>query len=495
MELQWNSMPWTYLKTNVDQVMNQEQTLEVRLGDGMPDIGRVLCAWGQPVLRGKEWRNDSMGITGGVSVWVLYMPEDGSGVQSVQTWLPFQGKWNLQDSHREGVTRVDCLLRSVDARTLSARKLMVRANVGILGQAFEQTQTNVYQPGELPEQVYALKKDYPICLPVEAGEKVLNLEQSMPPVANTEQVLACWVRPVVSEQNVVGDRVVVRGTAYADLVCRSDDGRVFTQTMDLPFAQFADLDREYDKEASAAITMAVSNLELELVENEIRVKCSLIAQYVIREQRILSIAEDVYSPVRKVKLSVQQLSLPAILDSRSELTEATLDMDIPGGQPIDGVFLPDHPTVYREENGATLELPGSVQLLYYDADGSLQAKTEPWIDNVRFPVSERAKIHTSITQMQRPSQSLYAGSVQLTSQLRLNIVTTGSLEVPMVMALDIGEVITPDPDRPSLLLQRMGDGDLWNLAKSTGSTVDAIWEANGLQGEPVQGQMLLIPVI
>ena len=495
MELQWNSMPWTYLKTNVDQVMNQEQTLEVRLGDGMPDIGRVLCAWGQPVLRGKEWRNDSMGITGGVSVWVLYMPEDGSGVQSVQTWLPFQGKWNLQDSHREGVTRVDCLLRSVDARTLSARKLMVRANVGILGQAFEQTQTNVYQPGELPEQVYALKKDYPICLPVEAGEKVLNLEQSMPPVANTEQVLACWVRPVVSEQNVVGDRVVVRGTAYADLVCRSDDGRVFTQTMDLPFAQFADLDREYDKEASAEITMAVSNLELELVENEIRVKCSLIAQYVIREQRILSIAEDVYSPVRKVKLSVQQLSLPAILDSRSELTEATLDMDIPGGQPIDGVFLPDHPTVYREENGATLELPGSVQLLYYDADGSLQAKTEPWIDNVRFPVSERAKIHTSITQMQRPSQSLYAGSVQLTSQLRLNIVTTGSLEVPMVMALDIGEVITPDPDRPSLLLQRMGDGDLWNLAKSTGSTVDAIWEANGLQGEPVQGQMLLIPVI
>ena len=44
MELQWNSMPWTYLKSNVHQVINQEQTLEVRLSDGMPDIGRVLCA-------------------------------------------------------------------------------------------------------------------------------------------------------------------------------------------------------------------------------------------------------------------------------------------------------------------------------------------------------------------------------------------------------------------------------------------------------------------
>ena len=146
MELQWNSMPWTYLKSNVHQVMNQEQTLEVRLSDGMPDIGRVLCAWGQPVLRSKEWRNEGMSITGGVTVWVLYMPEDGSAPQSIQAWLPFLGKWSFSDSRREGVIRTDCLLRSVDARTLSARKLMVRTNVGMMGQALEQTQTDVDQP-------------------------------------------------------------------------------------------------------------------------------------------------------------------------------------------------------------------------------------------------------------------------------------------------------------------------------------------------------------
>jgi len=56
-------------------------------------------------------------------------------------------------------------------------------------------------------------------------------------------------------------------------------------------------------------------------------------------------------------------------------------------------------------------------------------------------------------------------------------------------------MLQPDPNRPSLLLQRMGEGDLWSLAKATGSTVDAILDANGLQGEPAPDQMLLIPVI
>ena len=88
MELQWNSMPWTYLKSNVHQVMNQEQTLEVRLSDGMPDIGRVLCAWGQVMVRGKEWRGDDVSVNCGVMAWVLYAPEDGSQAQCVECWIP-----------------------------------------------------------------------------------------------------------------------------------------------------------------------------------------------------------------------------------------------------------------------------------------------------------------------------------------------------------------------------------------------------------------------
>jgi hypothetical protein len=65
----------------------------------------------------------------------------------------------------------------------------------------------------------------------------------------------------------------------------------------------------------------------------------------------------------------------------------------------------------------------------------------------------------------------------------------------MIMAVELGQLQQLDPDRPSLLLRRMDCSDLWSIAKSCGSTVSAIMQANGLAQEPEQGRMLLIPVL
>ena len=125
----------------------------------------------------------------------------------------------------------------------------------------------------------------------------------------------------------------------------------------------------------------------------------------------------------------------------------------------------------------------------------LQAKTEPWSHTVQLPAAEKSKIYTSISQAQSPVPMPLSDGVRLNSQLRLEATTMAELELPMVTALEVGEMLQPDPNRPSLLLQRMGDGDLWSLAKATGSTVEAIRDANGLQDEPAPDQMLLIPVM
>jgi hypothetical protein len=61
-------------------------------------------------------------------------------------------------------------------------------------------------------------------------------------------------------------------------------------------------------------------------------------------------------------------------------------------------------------------------------------------------------------------------------------------------ALEIGDPVRPDPQRPSLILCRAGERSLWELAKQCGSTVDAICRANQLTGEPAADKILLIPV-
>ena len=85
MELQFQKSQCRCLGRAVREVKNTELTQEVRLSDGMPDIGRVLGAWGQAVLRSKEWRAGQVSASGGVMTRILYAPEDGSEIRSLDT--------------------------------------------------------------------------------------------------------------------------------------------------------------------------------------------------------------------------------------------------------------------------------------------------------------------------------------------------------------------------------------------------------------------------
>ena len=89
----------------------------------------------------------------------------------------------------------------------------------------------------------------------------------------------------------------------------------------------------------------------------------------------------------------------------------------------------------------------------------------------------------------------HGGGTRLSGRIRLDTVTAGQLQTEMVTAMKVGEAIARSEDSPSLLLQRVGEEDLWQLAKASGSTVEAIREANGLENEPIPGALLLIPVI
>ena len=71
----------------------KEETQEVKLPESMPDIGRLIAAWGQVVLRGKEWRGNGMSVTGGVMGWVLYLPEGEAEAEPAAQEAPLPCRW------------------------------------------------------------------------------------------------------------------------------------------------------------------------------------------------------------------------------------------------------------------------------------------------------------------------------------------------------------------------------------------------------------------
>lgn len=497
MEANFERKAISCLNTALRQVQNSEQTLEMKLPEGMPDVGQVLTAWGQPILRSKEWRDDQVQFTGGMMVWVLYAPEDGGEEQCVQGWIPFQMRWDLPENTPEGILRLRCLTRFADGRSTSPRKLLIRAGMAVMAEAFAPMELVAAVPDQCPEQVALLKNTYPVRLAKEAGEKSFQLEEELhlPDSAPKIGQLITWrMNPRITDQRILTDKAVLKGNGNLHVLYRSDAGQFHSWDFDLPFSQYADLRREYGSDARMDVALMPTAMELELQENgSLDLRGGMTAQYQITDKEPLTLVEDAYSPAWDLTIQQENLTPPVVLENRRENLYGEQTVSAHANLTADVQFLPDFPRQRRTEEGVELENSGQFQVLYYGEDGRLHGSTARWEGKQAVPAHENSRI-LAVPMVPETQAVTGNGRILLKAEMPVELTTVTDQSLPMVTGVELGQRKQPDPNRPSLILRRAGDSRLWDIAKASGSTMEAIRRANGLTGEPTPGQMLLIPV-
>ena len=495
MELQLKKNACCYVRELVCQCREQELTDEIRLGESMDDIGRVLGAWGQVLIRGKEWRPDRVAVSGGVMVWVAYIPENSTQPQVVEGWLPFHEQWPIADTQRDGSIIVSGHLTFCDARSVSARKLMVRAGLCLDTHVYAPDSACIYTADQLPEQLQVQVIKLPVMLPTEAGEKSFNMEEQLPVPSSCpkmQKLLRYNMLPQILETRVSGGRVIFRGVGVIHGMGLDDDGQVHSFDTEVPFSQYAQLDREYEEGAEAAVQLAVTNLELEIADGQmINMKCGLSGQYVIRELAELDVAQDAYCPGYAVDICKEELDLPTVLKEESRVLEARRSCPCDGARIADAEFMVGMPEHRVTGEGTELLLSGRFLILYYDREGQLQSMTAKW--EQEDLIDHGADIQTRTMVM--PCGKSAATLAEAQGQLKLSCSLVSAQGLTMISQIELGEQVAAEENRPAMIVKKAGAASLWDIAKNTGSTVEAIRCANGLQQEPDPEQMLLIPVL
>ncbi len=493
MQLQFSKKTLPYLRRAVWEAKNEEHTQEVKLSDSLPDISRILGTWGQPLIRSKEWRGSSMSVSGGIMVWILYAPEEGEH-QCVETWIPFQTQWDFPQTQYDAAMRISCHLKGIDARSVSARKMIVRAVLDMAGEALEPTQGDWFQCEEIPTDIQILRNHYPVCLPMEAGEKMITLDEELTPASisgQIQKILRCTLQPEIVDQKVMADKVVYRGIARAELLCRCGEGSLESCEFEIPFSQYAQLEKEYNGHAFSDIIPAVTNLEADIQENgNLRLKAGLVGQYVVYDTTDMELITDAYSNQRSIALQQQKLELPAVLDIRQETlhVESTAE-DFPE-EVVDMKLLLQHPILTKNGDARRLEIPGALQLLGFGENGDLMGMHAKWEKSLEL----LADGDTAVLARSSPKGKTQKTGSSISADVVLDMLFVTQTEIPMVTGLEVGEPKTQDDDRPSLILRRVGNDSLWEIAKSCASTVEAIQSCNGLSSEPHEDCLLLIPV-
>ena len=137
-----------------------------------------------------------------------------------------------------------------------------------------------------------------------------------------------------------------------------------------------------------------------------------------------------------------------------------------------------------------MTVAGGFQLLSADAENRLTGELLHWELAEDLAVEENTAVGAQCRLSGHPRMS----PREVRADAQLYAACIGETKIPMVTGLELGEEIPPDPDRPSLILRRAGHKGLWELAKETGTTPEAIWAANSLTEDPDPDRLLLIPV-
>ena len=495
MQFQFPKKTLHCLGSAVEETKDLEITQELRLTDGMPDVGRILGVWGQVMVRSKQWLGDEIGLSGGVKMWVLYAPEEESALKVTEGWIPFQVKWDVRSEGKEGPVRMMPLLRYADARSVSARKIMLRAGLGVLAQGMHLLNTEISVPEELPEQVQVLKQSYPVHLPVEAGEKTFSVDVDLDWDPGMK-LISYTLSPDVAEAKVHGDKLAFKGNAAVRLVFSTEEGKLQSKTCDLPFSQLIDLEQSYGPEADADLSVAVTDLETDSQDaDKLRIKCAMVGQYLVDDRQILELAEDAYCPGRALEYETASPELPVLVEVRTESLKAERFWNGNMESVVDVRFLSDHPIVHHGQDRADLELSGVFQILHYREDGSLQMSNVRWEENVSIPIDDSCRIQGilrspgNIQMVAGGGGTIISTTVQLQTRVKLD------RGISMITSLEMGQAEDRNPDRPSLILRKANHDSLWVIAKACGTTVEAIRNANGGIEQPAPEQMLLIPMI
>ncbi|MCQ2418173.1 MAG: DUF3794 domain-containing protein [Clostridia bacterium] len=478
----------------------QEETAEIIVPEGWPDIFRVVDSFAAVQLRQKEVGTGIVTVSGGVRGGILYVPEGEQKPKLLQTYLPFTVKKEIERLEVNDKVQIQLQVCQVDARMISSRKAMLRLSLASSIAAYSPQQIVTYTLPEPEQDIMTYSSVLPMKLCLDAEEKsfAVNEEVLLPEeLPAVEEILKEQYRLNVTEKKMVGNKLAYKGTIGVHTLYSAQDGSLNSCDSELPFSQYVELSEDRDG-CEPEIVLSVTGAELttdgQLDCHRLLLNMNLLAQCTVFGVCSVPFVSDAYSTVETLMPEYHSISLTGLLDHREYRDTMVSKLTVPIKKTVDVYAYPEQ--VRQNRNGDTLCLQYAlnVNLLYYDQDNQLQGRTVHIEHSSDMSLSPNGQCRAGIL-LTEPCAVMNGGQ----TELRCPIVSVAdSYAAQEIRGICGGktEPIEEEAERPSLILRRIGQEEsLWSIAKSYRTTVQKIMEANGLQEEAAMSEtLLLIPM-
>lgn len=498
MELVFQEDRLEYLGRTFCETMTLEQTADLIVPDSYSDCERVVDAFGTVLIRAEECVAGAVSVSGVVQAGVLFVTEDGA-IERLETQIPFSARRELSGEPEERTLQCRCMLRSVDARLLNSRKLLVRVGISCMLTVYARRCFTAYDM-QAPAPALQLKRTrLPLRMPVGLGEKSFPIHEELELPEGKHalaRLLRCLCSVQVQEQKMVGDKAVFKGALCVHALYADTDDALQTHDWTLPFSQYAQTERELD-ESELQTVFSLISFEVEPEgTNDCRrlfLSANVLAQCTVFGRQELSLIEDAFCTDAELNPVWQDCTLTGVLDR--QVFHETAVAELEARRLVDAWIYPEEAQTQRTEGTLRLELPLNCNALYYDETGALQGTILRLHAAVETELSENGNCAVSGLCCGEIAGSTGGSRLGLRVPLTLTVESSAEHRLHTLCGAELQPLAETQARRPAVILRRTdAEEELWEIAKRLRAPVQSILEANDLASPNVPANtMLLIP--
>lgn len=478
------------------QTFSLSEGQECVVPDTLPDIASILYSSATPLIRSKDLSESRVRLEANVPARITCLGEDGT-LFCMDVSIPFYLSSQEEGLNEDCACVVGLTLQHLDVRALNPRKLSVRAELQVRVECYCLDAVKAAQtPEEQEAALHTLEQSAEISLISAVTEKTFvltdeyTLSDQMP---DALEILAQDISLHTQEIKTVGSKLIASGRVDSMLLCRYEDGDVFSVAFQTDFSQIIETDCETE-ESTVELKLLPSGMYYEVIPGtemrELAMELHLVAQVIVSKKQCISYLADAYSNAYPLQLhrELRCYSLPVRDFTLRENGRTLLETPEAVSRVISCRVAPLSADM---DNGSVI-VRFRVTLLYRSADRLCAAEricmqtfsSEETSASIRicgFTISEMNALPADNGVELRYAAELCAQSAE---QLELNCISA--------VEWDEAQGIDTD-DLPTLVLLRCSSSDsLWSIAKDHCSTVEEIRSANALEEAGESWEKLLI---
>lgn len=489
MELNQTSI--SYYDRRLQRIVTTTESTDAIVPDTLPDIGRVVCAYGTAAIKDQTPQSDRLLISGTVNTTVLYQPDGDGGMRRVQVPISFAHIEECSGLDAGAVCHTVCRVSGVEAVPVNSRKLTVSAQLCFESEGYQKATCAVTETIDLPK-VEVLSAPTTVTLIEQMQQCPLTVleDVTLPDAADLSLLHAdCALR--VTDCRAMPGKVVLKGEASISCLAMQEDDAIRVLGSSTPFTQILDVPDIADGDAVSA-QLSVRELDCRLEpDGLLSYTVNVSALLCKRRTQSLQDITDLYLPGKELHLQQEKValrSLPAPTAFTGEVSET-----LQTAQRVSHVVSASACCCgAKKADGEAVQMTVAVQILFLNEDQQLCAMQRT------LPLSVPCAARGDMAQIELTANASPSGEkgILLTVHAAAQLAAESACVLRCISNVEIAEAENNLGGVTLILRFIEQEQPLWDIAKSCGTTIEVIRRANDLPSDAAAAAntMLLIPI-